>query len=258
MIQGALAFIRVVVWVWDPSWDDSSSELQAPNMRYRLWYYDLSETRLVALWASLRRESPAWLPSGSPPLSTQLSIPEWALPAFRPYNQNPEQMFKLARSLSSDYSGWNESHVVLQNAERFWDMPSGLFMAWVFAYSDLDSTFIDGLGKCFSCRVIKDKQSELHFFPFCHDIYPRWTLNQVRENPSGIRVFGVPSNHGRCVFALDEVSDLGSNRIYLGSDIMDLSQVSWSDVEKMFETMDIMWKSLDPILKAVQSRPPTP
>ena len=202
LIQGALAVIRVVVWVWDPSWDDSQARNEAPALRVcnPLWSYDLTETRLVMLWASLHTESPAWLSLEHLPLSTQLSIPKWALPAFRPRNQNPERMFELARKLSRDDIEWDESLQVLQNSEDSWDMPEFLFMAWAFAWPNLDLTRFDDQEKYFSCRIIKDKQSEngvqrLHFLPCWYSGRMEDGFERVFE----VRVFGVPSNRNRCV-----------------------------------------------------------
>ena len=280
MIQGALAVIRVIIWVWDPSWDDSRVEYESLLLSHdRLWDYDLTETRLVVLWASLHAESPAWLPLEYHPLSTQLGIPKWALPAFRPRNQNPEQMFELSRNLSRDNIEWDESLQVLQNAEDSWTMPQFLFMTWVFAWPNSDSSWVDSQGKFFSCRIFKAKQYEngvqrLHFLP-C------WDNGSIRSIPDedgvrrtfGVGVFGVHSNRNRCVFALNEDPDFHTNsggplqhKLVVGLDtpVSELNPGTPADmlgesrVETIFRTMDMMWKTLDPILKAVQIRPRTP
>lgn len=276
LIQGALAVIRVVVWVWDPSWDDSRAigEILGSLPYDRLWYYDLTETRLVVLWASLHTERPAWLPYAEPPVSTQLTIPKWALPAFRSPNQNPERMFELARKLRRDNIEWDEGLQVLQNAEHYWDMPPGLFMAWVFAWPNSDSSWISD-PESFSCRIIRDKQSEngvqgLHFLPCIDDGY--WhpmPYEDVIVTEFKFRVFGVPSNRNRCVFAFDWYTNRGEqcqHELIVGCDTPIPGQNSRTPadmvgeplVETMFETMDMMWKTLDPILKAKRYQPPTP
>ena len=281
LIQGALAVIRVTVWVWDPSWDDSHAIPE--NLFWarstRQWKYDLTETRLVVLWGSLQTGSPAWLPSLLLPLPDQLSIPNWALPAFSPRNQNPEQMFELARTLSRITIDWDDSLQILQNAEKFWDMPPGLFMAWVFAWPNLDSSWVDGPGKSFSCRLIKEKQYEggeqrLHFLP-CWNESCCWSMpaEDGVKRLVWARVFGVPSNRNRCVFALDEDPDFDTNsggalqnKFVVGCDtpISGLDSRAPAEilgearVKTMLKTMDMMWKTLDAILKVVQIRPPTP
>lgn len=299
LIQGALAAIRVSVWVWDPSWDDLHTEVtRGYQPETRLWNYDLMETRLVVLWASLHTESPAWLPytfqsnsmprwalpaiatfQSNSPMSAHLSIPRWALPAIAPRNQNPKQMFELARKLKRDNTEWDQSLQVLQNAEDFWDMPPGLFMAWVFAWPISDSPWSDGTRNSFSCRIIKDKQHEngvqrFHFLP-CWDEEDVSPSLERAGNLSWqtIHVFGVHSDRNRCVFALNEDPDSNTNsggplqhKFVVGCD----TPISVHDsrtpaemleeprVEKIFETMDLMWKTLDPVLEAVPIRPRTP
>ena len=268
LIQGALAVIRVIVWVWDPSWDDSQAIMEVTwPITHRPWNYDLTETRLVVLWASLHTETPAWLPYADyldSPMSAQLSIPDWALPAFRPRNQNPERMFELARKLRRDNIEWDESLQVLQNAEDYWDMPPGLFMAWVFAWPNSNSSWIS-FPKSFSCRIIRDKQSEngvqgLHFLPCCYDEHSYWERNEDGVGREfALSVFVVPSNRNRCVFALH-------NKLVVGWDTPIPGRNSWTPadfvgqayLETMFETMDLMWKNLDPILKATRVQPPAP
>ena len=281
MFQGALALIRVIVWVWDPSWDDSSTILEPMYggdsiLLYaygRSWDYDLTETRLAVLWASLHSEFPEWLrnSNSSPdPFRGQLSIPKWALPAFRPRNQNPEKMFELARKLRRDNSEWNESLRVLQSAEDFWDMPPSLFMAWVFAWPGSDSSWV-GYG-IFSCRIIRDTQSErLHFLP-CWErgsVIPSMLFEDGVQKSFTCRVFGVPYNRNRFVFAFDEVPNVGGgprqHKLVVGCDTP-ISEQNPStpansispSLGKISETMDLMWKTLDPILEARLFHTPPP
>ena len=284
LIQGALAVIRVAVWVWVPSWDDPRAIADGSQTRgvTRQWDYDLTETRLVVLWTSLHTESAGSLryPYPSNPLrSGQLSIPNWALPAFSPCNQDPEQMFELARKLSRDTIEWDESLQILRNAESFWDMPPDLFMAWVFAWPNSDASWVDGHEARFSCRIIKDKRYEngeqrLHFLPFWyHDKKFLNTDDDGLGNWFGARVLGVPSNRNRCVFAAVRIPDAYTysrgprqQKLVVGCDTPISSQTSKTPaniieeslVEKMFEAMDLMWKSLDPILNAVRIRPTIP
>ncbi|KAM0804512.1 hypothetical protein BDR22DRAFT_836306 [Usnea florida] len=276
LIQGALAVIRVVVWVWDPSWNDFRAAHEPVLVSYRrLWNYDLTETRLVMLWASLRTESASFLRYSFPSESGQLSIPNWVLPAFSPCNQKPEQMFELARKLKRDNIEWDASLQILQNAEDFWDMPPGLFMAWVFAWPNSDPSWVDGHRANFSCRIIKDKQYEngvqrLHCLPcWCQNLY--WIRNEEDlEKEFTNHVFGVPYNRHRCVFVYDETPGLNTgplqHRLVVGCDTPVWGQTSQTpanvlgeSLEKMFETMDLMWKALDPILKANdENYPPAP
>ena len=266
--------IRVVVWIWHPSWDDSravyASEASGLRSHDRLWNYDLTETRLVVLWVSLHTESPAWLRHiyhRDPLMFGQLSIPNWALPAFSPRYQNPEQMFELARKLR-DSIEWDKSLLVLQNAEDFWDMPPGLFMAWVFAWK---SSWVRGPGKSFSCRIIKDKQYEngeqrLHFLP-CLD-YGRG--HSIYEGDFELHVFGNPHDRNRCVFAFDEIPNLDTNsggspqhKLVVGSNtpISDLHPTTLADrfnIREMREAMKMMWKPLSHILNANPWFPPPP
>ena len=86
-----------------------------------------------------------------------------------------------------------------------------------------------------------------------------------------IRVFGVPHNRNRSVFAMDEVPDRFTDnarplqhKLVVGCDTPVIIQTSktpanflgeftsgWDDhIEKMFEEIDMMWNTLDPILKA--------
>ena len=292
MIQGTLAVIRVAVWVWDPLWDNFLTKTESPRSLSgkRMLNYDLTETRLVVLWASLQMEYPEWLSNSKypkylsdsnvsdPSISTPLIIPKWALPAFRPRNQDPERMFELARKLRRDNIEWDESFRVLQNAEDFWDMPRELFMAWVFAWPKSDSSWVDGYVKTFSCRIIKDKQYEngvqrFHFLPCFYD-------KSVHPGPKGddrksfaLRVFGVPYNRNRCVFAFDENPNMYTksggplqHELVVGLDTpisvynsrRPADILGEFSVETIFGTMDRMWKALDPILKYPPRRPSSP
>ena len=261
LIQGALAAIRIVIWVLDPAWDDIQVVQEDPERRSGnfLWNYDLTETRLAVLCASLQSEIPEWL--RNVPLFTEipffydisdLCIPKWVLPALQPRNQNPEKMFELARKLQCDNSEWDESLQVLQNAEDSWNIPREIFMAWVFAWPESDSSWVDGFWKNFSCTVIKDKQYEngeqrLHFLPcWCNTVI----LKNNGLKVCAPRIFGVPHNRNRWVFAMD-------HKLVLGWDTslsLDSIDNEWH-IETIPQTMKMMWRTLDPIIEAHPDRP---
>ena len=207
----------------------------------------------------------------------QIGVPKWVLPALRPYGQNPKLMFELAKKLRRDNTEWDESLKVLQNAEDFWDMPTFPFMAWVFAWPNSDSSWFDSPGKSFSCRIVRDKQDgngvqRFHFLP-CWDI----GFERVITNEDGVsiwfelRAFGVASNRNRCVFALDDLSFVYTNSrvcpqtLVVGCDtpvpghnLKTPADYLGNGIEEMHQTLDLMWKSLDPILNAVPNQTPTP
>ncbi len=215
-IQGGLALIRVAVWVWDPAFDDSLvSEVTAD----RTEVYDLTEVRLIALWATLQHNFRA---------PKDLDIPEEVLPAFQVGERNPHGMFELAQKLRQDNSGWDASFALLRDADCCWEMPAWFFMAWVDHYVRPES-HRDGYPFAkISCSVIKDRNGGFHFVPCwrarislhaCRNY--QGDQDEIRNSPfSNIRqrststyhdivcrvsarVFGNPDIEGRCIFAFD-------------------------------------------------------
>ncbi len=217
-IQGGLALIRVAVWVWDPAFDDSLvSKVTAGSGRTEV--YDLTDVRLIALWAT----SP--LTRGS----KDLVIPEEALLAFVPGKRNPHGMLKIARRLRQDNSGWNTSFAILRNADCCWEMSAGLFMAWVGHYVRPTSARDRYPTRNLSCNVIKDRNGKFHFLPCWHDTLllrarksyqgnqdefrdslcsniPRWSTG-IYEPVLCVsaRVFSNPDIERRCIFAFNRL-----------------------------------------------------
>ena len=149
-LQASLALIRVAVWIsnslrYNPiaparmirdSSSLSSSVQDVPQ-------YSLTETRLVLLWASSRKnmgrgpdyraaKNPWYGPSFR---QSSLAIPSWALPAFRLGVRDHTRLFEVSRKLRHGGDQWEEALQVVRNIKCAWEIPDSLFMRWIELYS---------------------------------------------------------------------------------------------------------------------------
>ena len=174
---------------------------------------------MIALWATspLIRDS------------KDLVIPEEALLAFVTGKRNPHGMFLIAQRLRQDNSGWDTSFAILRDADCYWEIPAGLFMAWVGHYVRPTSTRDRKPKLNPSCNVIKDRNGNFHFLPFwryilylrarksyqddqdefrdslCSNI-PRWSTGTYEQvSCVSARVFGNPNIERRCIFAFNRL-----------------------------------------------------
>lgn len=211
-IQGVLAIIRVSVWVWDPGFDNAEVRMTSGCCGF----YGLTEVKMIALRAIAAFEP-----------YNLLEIPKWALPAFQQSYWDRKGMFELAQKLRHDNSDWDTSFDILQSADCYWDLPSGVFMTWMDNYVRPNAPLTRERGSEFSCKVIKDNRGGFHFLPGWDGSIPivarradqgaiftdhelestnvpgKLSATSVVIAEAFVYVFGDPDISKRCIFVVD-------------------------------------------------------
>ena len=168
--QGALAVIRLSIWIVDPAFDDHKFT------RNTFFAPPLTELRLGLI--------------ANDYLDIQFRIPVWAAYSLQMTTYNFYEPYTLALCT---YTGRQNPGVdlmaKLQNATKYWDMPKDLFNSWAYTYSHpnlplpmprerpLDSSY-------YGARVILDNDGSCHVLPFY--ILEKWGHEEIYE----LKLFG--------------------------------------------------------------------
>ena len=167
-VQGALALIRVSIWVIDPAFDD----LKRGSEDMKTWHSEphvsMSEEKLILLRLSKLDRSTV---NDRPELfSDSFEIPKWVLGVLDLNETEISKVFELAYSLYSENTDgidWDKALEIFRNARRVWDLPEGFMDWWIEAHAQ--QPFVsepqqrqDFLG----CRVIEDFNGRYHYFPY--------------------------------------------------------------------------------------------
>lgn len=170
-IQGALALIRVAVWVWDPQFDypriyGTDCIVEEYRRTEERKDYGLTAARMIVLWATSELRDKYWkcYTHGK----SSLIMPEWVLPAFQLGDRNPTGTFVLAQKLRQDSSEWDVSFEMLRGAESCWITPNWLSMAWIDTCLGPNLPPDRKNRNNFTCRVIRDNKQNFHFIPCWH------------------------------------------------------------------------------------------
>ena len=145
--QGALAVIRLSIWIIDPAFDDHE---------FHPGVHDgsaLSELRLGLI-------SDAYT-------YTQFRIPVWAAQLLQGTNYKYYEPFTMALSTYLGKQSGVDIMAKIQNAKEYWDIPGDLFNVWVYTHSHPDPLQALPLERCNGgARVIVDNDGSCHVLPF--------------------------------------------------------------------------------------------
>ena len=151
--QGALALIRLGIWVIDPAFDDHIFTQNVVHLGPQL-----SELQLGLI--------------SNDNFEMEFRIPMWAAESLQGTTFDFYQPFIMALST---YMGRQNSGLdlmaKLQNATEYWDMPVNLFKSWVYVHCHPDLPLPMSQERSvdmrdYGARVIVDNDGSCHVLPF--------------------------------------------------------------------------------------------
>ncbi|KAG6988600.1 hypothetical protein G7Y79_00070g096990 [Physcia stellaris] len=219
--QGALAVIRLGIWVIDPAFDDHEFTEKV---------YDgsqLSELQLGLISNEVSKK--------------EFRIPLWAAESLQATNFAFYQPFTMALSTYLGQNSGLDLMAKLQNATEYWDMPVKVFKSWVYTHSHPDlplpmpkERLVDF--RDYGARVIVDNDASYHVLPF--QILKRAVLAKTYE----LKLFGNLKDEASTVFINWNFGPWRSRRDHDGT-------IKDGVRDSVIKTMDTMWKDLKYILK---------
>lgn len=167
-IQGALALIRVLIWVVDPAFDDLESESENLTIRHSEPSISISEEKLLLL--RLSKLDKSILEDHTQLLQDSFNIPMWVLDVLDLDDIEICAAFELAHSLFAESPNdpkWSETLEIFQNAQRVWDFPAGFLDWWIEGHvsHDFKTEYHDRTDHL-GCRIIEDTNGRCHYLPY--------------------------------------------------------------------------------------------
>ena len=213
--QGIFALIRMAIWIWNPSFDDfafKESDDKPWNWDMEKSSPNLSETQLGLIWHAQVKSfyqdrsicADRIFVSDDYCLNKDFSMPIWAAKALRHDTVRLHGLFTVAASIHAGLLDNDpEPLSIIHKAQRYWDMPEGLFMSWVLSHARPDGSPQTTMKLCdFSCRVILDEHGKCHVLPF-------WVISgRLSARNYTIRMLGdLRSDNATLIHISGEVED---------------------------------------------------
>ncbi|KAL8899268.1 MAG: hypothetical protein Q9207_006279 [Kuettlingeria erythrocarpa] len=247
-VQGVLAILRVVIWIWNPDFDDFVVSRSRPGgarhsihlseaQIVMLWYTHVQPTRIYVPRESLRinkastkaeidiheqnrrcaARPPHWglwhVPRQMP------AIPLWALPGLDRSWWDRSEVFNLARRLRAGGPTWQQDVEAFMEAPSYWDLPGWVFMLWVDGHTNQDVIARQSEWKAYNCRIIKTSDGEYHFIPYwttrrIYRFVPGWLDKSVKPSilhdnrELPLTIYGAPDDDDRIMYEFSQSSSL--------------------------------------------------